>query len=110
MKIKLMHDVFNISKRIKEIDKYYYIVFNTLAKKFEVHNSMQIGSSFCLTLPFDELDERTIDYVYKTKSENIDKILEQIEKENKLRESADKSSTLSQVYDRLEERRKDENC
>ena len=47
MKIKLIYDVYNISKRIKEIDKDYYIVYDTSKNKFEVHNSSQIGGSYC---------------------------------------------------------------
>lgn len=105
MKIKLKHDVFNISKRIKEIDKDYYVVYNTQSLKFEIHNNSQIGSSYCLTLPFNELDERAIWYVCQTKSENIDKILEKIDSENSIKESAEKTSTLSNVYDLLMDRR-----
>ena len=103
MKIRIDHDVYNISKRIKEIDKNYYIVFDTSRSKFEIHNSSQIGSSYCLTLPFNELDERVINHVYQTQSANIDIILEKIENENKLRESANKSSALSQVYSSIED-------
>ena len=99
MKIKIYSDVYNISKRIKDIEKNYYIVYNTITKKFEIHNSAQKDTSYCLTLPYLELDERTLNYVNKTKSENIEKILEEIEKNNKQRESAEKSNTLSCVYD-----------
>lgn len=101
MKIKIMHDVYNISKRIRLIDKGYYIVYNTSTHRFEVHNSSQLGSSYCLTLPYLELDERTLKYVHQTKSENIEKILETIENENKLMESACKSKALSLVCEQL---------
>ena len=101
MHFKIKGDLYNISKRIKKINKGYYVVFNTITKKFEVHNSFQMGPSYCLTLPYEELDERTLIYVHKTKSENIEKILEEIEKENKLKESAEKSKALSQVCERL---------
>lgn len=101
MIFKLKSDLYNISKRIKKIDKGYYVVFNTVTKKFEIHNSLQLGSTYCLTLPYAELDERALKYVHKTKSENIEKILEQIEKDNKLKESADKKQALSEVYERL---------
>ena len=104
MKIKIESDVYNISKRIKNIDKGYYVVFNTSTNKFEIHNEHQAGSSYCLTLPFTQLDERTINFIEETKSENIEKILSKIENENSIRESADKSSTLSDIYYDLQDK------
>ena len=97
-----MEDVYNISKRIKDIDRDYYIVYDTSKQKFEVHNSSQICSSYCLTLSYDELDERTLKYVLKTQSANIDEILSSIENDNNLRESAIKSSAFSEVLDSIE--------
>ncbi len=97
MNVKLTHDVYNISKRIKLIDRDYYVVYNTSTCKFEVHNLSQIGSSYCLTLPFNELDERTLDYVAKTRCANIETILDKIENDNKILESAKKRETLSEL-------------
>lgn len=103
MKIKIESDVYNISKRIKVIDKDYYVVFNTLTKKFEIHNSSQLGSTYCLTLPYSELDKRTLDYIHKTKSSNLDYILEKIDNDNKLLKSAETTCALKNVYERMEE-------
>ncbi len=97
MKIKLTHDVYEISKRIKNIDNGYFIVYNTSTCKFEVHNSFQLDTTYCLTLPYDYLDERTLNYVAKTRSVNIENILAEIEKENKIQESADASSVLTEL-------------
>lgn len=99
MKLTIEHDVYNIAKRIKDIDRFYYIVYDTSKNSFEVHNSMQIDNSYCLTLPYSVLDERTLNYVYHTKSENIEKLLNEIENENRLKENAIKSSVLSQFDD-----------
>lgn len=98
MILKLNSDVFNISQRVKIIDKDYYVAYNTSSKKFEIHNSNQIGSSYCLTLPFKQLDERTLFYINKTKSSNIENILKEIENDNKLRESLEKSRAFSDAY------------
>ena len=106
MLFKIESDVYNISKRVKNIDKDYYVVFNTSTSKFQIHNSSQIGSSYCLTLPYKELDERTLNYINKTKSENIEKIISKIEQENEIRESAEKSSTFSNIYDCLQDLRR----
>ena len=108
MKIKIATDVYNISKRIKDIDKNYYIVFNTSSNKFEVHNSGQIGGSYCLTIPYNFLDERTLNFINQTKVENIERILNEIENNNKLKESADKSCTLNQFDEFIEDNLKKE--
>lgn len=103
MLIEIKHDVYNISKRIKEIDRYYKLVYNTKSCKFEVHSSNQIGGSYCLSLPYPQLDERTLTYTLSTRSENILQILAQIDNENKLLESAFKRKALSQVCETIEQ-------
>ena len=103
MKIRIFHDVYNISKRVKYIERNYYVVYNTSKKKFEIHNSNQMGSSYCLTIPNDQLDERVLKLVRKTQSANIEEILEQIENDNKHLESAEKSSAFSNIFETLEQ-------
>ena len=102
MKIKILSDVFNISKRIKNIDRDYFVLYDTSKQKFEIHNSNQIGSSYCLTIPYDELDERTLKCVLKTQSANIEEILNEIENDNNLRESAIKTSAFSKIMESVE--------
>ena len=80
--IMIDSDVFDITKRIKDVDKDYYIVFNTKYKKFEVHNSSQNMNSYCLTCPYESLDKRLLDYTLKTRIVNIDKILKEIDENN----------------------------
>lgn len=103
MKVQIMHDVYDISKRVKNIEMNYYVVYDTFKQKFEIHNSNQIGSSYCLTLPFDRLDERTLKYIRSTQSKNIDEILMKIENDNNTRESAIKSSAFSDIAENLEQ-------
>ncbi len=103
MKIKIEHDVYEIAKRIKYIDKYYYIIYDTSKHIFEIHNSSQRDTTYCLTLPYNTLDERTLQYVYESSSANIETIIEKIENNNELRENADKRSVLSQFNDTLED-------
>jgi len=103
MYLKIKGDVYNIAKRIKEIDRDYYIVFNTSTLKFEIHCNNQIGSSYCLTLPYDELDERALKYARSTQIANIDEILEKLEYDNQLVESAEKSRAFSYVADAIEQ-------
>ena len=103
MYLKIKRDVYNIAKRIKKIDKNYYIVYNTSTLKFEIHCKNQIGSPYCLTLPYDELDERALKYVRSTQIANMDEILEKLEYDNQLVESAEKSRAFSYVADAIEQ-------
>lgn len=97
MRIKIKHDLYEISKRIKNIDRDYFLVYDTVRANFEVHNSAQQDTTYCLTLPYNELDERALDYVAKTRCANIENILEEINNNNKIQESADKSSVLKEL-------------
>lgn len=77
-------DCLDIVKRLKEIDKDYFVVFNTETHKFELHNRQQKRNTYCLTLPFETLDERTIFYVLKTSVKNCESLFEEMERKNKL--------------------------
>lgn len=81
MLIKIYEDVFDITTRLKEIDNDYFVVFNTEKNKYEVHNKSQ-KNTYCLSVPFSGLDSRTIDLTLKTRRENIDKLLKEIEQNN----------------------------
>lgn len=102
MKIKIERDVYQISKRLKFIDKDYYVVYDTSRSCFEIHNSAQVDSSYCLTLPYDYLDERTLNYVWKTRSTNLEEILDKIEYDNKLLENSNKTEVFKQLNDAVE--------
>lgn len=101
MLIEILDDVFFIEQRIKEIFSGYRIFFNTKKQKFEIHNVGQIGGSYCLTVPFQHLDERTLDLVLKTRIENKVKLIDEIDKENeKIRKNYEKTM-LNDAKDRL---------
>lgn len=75
-------DLFNISARLKEIDKGYFVVYSYKKKRFEVHNRLQRGGSFCLAVPYDRLDARTVELVRKTRAERTEQLLAEAEKHN----------------------------
>ncbi|HAJ77703.1 MAG TPA: hypothetical protein DCO89_01365 [Clostridiales bacterium] len=74
-------DVFDIVKRIKNINPKYFVLFNKTREKFEVHFKRN-KNTYELTIPYDVLDARTIDFVQKTRIQNQKKLLEEIEKSN----------------------------
>ena len=62
MKVIIEDDVFDILKRVREIDEGYFILFDTSNCKYELHNINQ-PTTYCLTIPFDNIDSRLIDLV-----------------------------------------------
>ncbi len=107
MKQKIEHDVYNISNRIKDIDSGYFIVYDTECARFEVHNYFEKGTTYCCSIPYNTLDERTLNYVVHTRSANIENILDEIDRDNKRVENAEKSCVLSQFNDSIEQKLKE---
>ena len=71
-----------ICQRLREIDKSYRIVYNLKKEQFEVHCLSQPNDSYAFSIPYKELDERTISYALKTRCQNMDKLIEEIDKHN----------------------------
>lgn len=79
---KINSDLFNISKRLKTIDKNYFIVFSNKYNRYEIHNSSQVFNTLSVICPYKTLDKRVLDFVLQTKVENSEKILNEIEANN----------------------------
>ena len=101
--IEIKEDLFFISKRIKEIDRGYFIVFNTKRDRFEVHHKNQPINTFCLIVPDRRLDASLLEYVRKTKSENQKRLLLEIERQNKQREKANKEKIIEEGFEKVKE-------
>ena len=55
---------------------------NTLAHRFEVY----VGEALQFVVPFQKLDARTVEYARKTRIERVNKIVQELDKENDLLE------------------------
>lgn len=75
---RIYDDLFHIAKRLKSIDKAYELYLNRRLKRFEIYarGAMQMA------LPFDKLDVRTLEYARKTRIENIENMIREIEMNN----------------------------
>ena len=98
--IKINSDAFDIVNRLKEIDSNYFIVYNTFLKRYEVHNSGQFVNTFCLTVD-GSLNCLVVDKVLKTRRQNIDKLLKQIEEYNKKSETEKQRKFKDEVHFKL---------
>lgn len=103
MLVEIQNDVYFITSRIKEIDMYYKIYFNTNRKVFEIHNSKQIGGSYCLTVPYPLLDKRTVDLVRKTRIENRKNLLKEIDDNNEKLERSKEKKIMDDAKDQFKE-------
>ena len=100
--IVIENDNLYILERLKEIDESYFIVYNTLTSKFEVHSSGQIGGTYCFTIPYSTLDERTIDFAKKTRVERRDEIIKEIDRVNEKREKEVYKEAINHIKEVLE--------
>lgn len=80
--LEIEEDVYFICLRLREIDKSYRVLYNLARQCYEVHSFEQSKSSYCFTVPYSQLDERTVLFALKTRSENRDKLIAEIEKNN----------------------------
>lgn len=83
MKIRITNDLYSIAERLKEIDDGYFILYNKKSGRYEVHSSKQHHDTYCLAVPYDCLDARTVELVKSTRREYMDNILNEIERNNK---------------------------
>ena len=101
MKILVKSDTYNVCNRIKKFDSSYRLVFDTVANVYEIYSTKLhldvelIGGvplSYILTVPYQQLDERIIKYLYDTSTDNIENIIQDIESNNRQieRESEEK--------------------
>jgi len=104
-------DVFQIERRLQEIDKGYKIYFNKKLKRFEVHNLNNKGvDTLAVVCPFECVDCRLIKLVRKTRVENVSSLLKQIDDENEKliekKERETKEVKAESVKNKLEEMKK----
>ena len=95
MKIRINNDLFDIASRVKEIDPRYEIYFETESQKF----TLWAEGKRQLTLPFENLDERALVYTRKTRIENMEEVIEEIDSSNEKHEN----DRLVRVQDKIED-------
>lgn len=94
---EIYSDCQDVIPRLKEIDKDYFVVYNLDRKTFELHNHSQENGTFCLTLPFESLDERAISLTLKTQSFKRDELIKELDAENEKLEKQRKKDILNDM-------------
>jgi hypothetical protein len=98
MKIEIKKDLFNIVKRLKNIDKDYFVLYNTKKSTFELHAHGQAPTSYCLTFKHLVLDERALTHALKTRRQNQEKLFEEMEIENQRFLKSEQENLLRSYY------------
>lgn len=83
--IRLDGDPLFIKERLQEIDPTYYIVYNLITNRYEVHSCEQ-KDSYCFSIPYDTLDDRTLELARKSLVSRRDQIIAEMDRENEQRE------------------------
>lgn len=99
--LPILYDPCFIAQRIKDIDARYFIVFNIKKQKYEVHSLGQAGGSYCFTIPFDTLDERTLFMTRKTQSQNADQIIKELDAQNALLQKHNAQQAANKIMEIL---------
>lgn len=77
-------DQFGVSRRLKEIDPTYEVYYNKKMKRYEVYGGKTSKKVLQIVSPFETLDARLVAYARKTRVENLNKIITEMDKQNEL--------------------------
>lgn len=67
-------DLYFIASRLKAIDPSYYVVYNLVRERYEVHSNEQKGNTLCFVVPYNVLDARTLEYAARTRNPSFGKL------------------------------------
>lgn len=98
-KVVIKNDVFNVAKRIKQINAGYILVYNNISEKFEVCyksiNNVQV------ILPYKNLDSRSVQHIQKTRIENRDKLIKEIDEYNEKLQQQNNNKIKQEILDKV---------
>lgn len=84
-RVPVLTNVYGIPERLRELDDGYFVMMSRATGRFEVHhNGMGDAHSYQLTVPYSELDARTVEYVRRTHVEHINEIMQEAARQNYL--------------------------
>ena len=104
---EIKSDALGIIDRLKAWNNKYRVYYNTKNKKYvlKIKENEFKPSTYCLTFPFETLDERMIIYTQKSEIQNRKKILEEIENANALLLKQEQKNLIEQLENNIESKR-----
>lgn len=100
MEIRIQNDLYDIAARLKEIDERYETYFDTGRQKYVI----KAFGILQAVIPYDELDQRTLDYVMYTRRENVDKVLKDVDEYNAAKERENVRKVKDEIEDEYSRR------
>ncbi|MBQ7327984.1 MAG: hypothetical protein IJX00_03420 [Clostridia bacterium] len=97
---EICDDCLGVIERLKQIDKDYVLMRNVDRGVFELHNLSQRGNSYCLSFAYEQIDERMIVDVLKTRVENSEALFREMEAENQ----KNRQRQIKQILNDFEEK------
>lgn len=80
--IEIFTDLFDIVKKIKSIDNNYRVFRNLKKHRFEIYYQNGLNLNLELILPYNKLDYRAINLIFKSRVENADELFDEVDKFN----------------------------
>lgn len=99
--VRIENDVFDIGARLKEIDGGYYPVYNLTKKRYEIHHE-RAKNSLQVVLPYDSLDARAIQKVYKTRIENAIEMIKNMDKQNEILRKKEQDELREKNFEKID--------
>ena len=100
MEIRIRNDLYDIADRLKEINASYELYFDTGRQKY----ILKAFGILQAVLPYDELDQRTLDYVYYTRRENVENVLADADRYNERKERENVQRVKDEIEDEYSRR------
>lgn len=102
--IPVYKNVYHIPERLKNYDSSFFIVFNKIKQKFEVHNLENPLNTYCLTVPYPELDERTLNFTWENDIKvHGDKLFKHLDAEQERMEKDQERAQKNHLHDAAKE-------
>ena len=81
-------DLTDITRRLKEIDESYFVLRERKSGYLSLHSSAQKGGTLALSLPYKQLDCRTLELARRTRHERAAQLMKEMEERNDYLERA----------------------
>lgn len=102
--LEIKSDALGIIKRLKAWNKQYSVYYNFKKNKYELYltETNLKPKRYCLTFPYNKIDERMITHTLKSEIQNRKAILEEIEKHNAFLLKKEQKNILKKMEDEFE--------
>lgn len=99
--VAVYNDLFDVSSRIKSIDDDYQIYFNRGNCRYELHN-LRLRPTKQADIPWETLDCRVLTWARKTRVENLQRLIDEINEHNQRLERENGYAQLQRAQNIIE--------